>query len=439
MQNVFDFLADKFSSAFEFLSGNRHLSEKNIQDTIVKVEETLLQADIPYSIVQAFIAEIKTEVIGKKVVKNVKPAEQFAAIVYEKLTSFLGGISKDFVLKEPALVMVVGLQGSGKTTTVAKLAHYLAKQGSTKKNILLGSVDFYRPAAIDQLEILAQKVGVDFYRAQQKSVVAAAQEIVAYAKSCKKTVIFLDTAGRLHVDNNLLQELSELKFAINPTHSILVIDAMTGQESLRVAQAFNEITNFSGAILTKIDSQTRAGAAFAFCYAIKKPILFLGVGEKIDDLELFRADRVASRMIGMGDMKTLAEKAEEKISKFEQEEAEKAFLSGRFTLQDFASQLDMMSRVGSLSQIMRYIPGAKGQSFDQGQVEKAEKELKKSRAIISSMNQKERINPSLLDKSRKLRIANGSGVKVADIDELLKQFEQMRQFAKLFKGMNKFK
>lgn len=434
---MFDFLTNKLSSAFSHLTGQAYLSEKNISETLTKVREALIQADVPFGAVEKFIAEIQQEVVGQKVLKSLKPSEQFIDVVHKKLVTFLGGQNKaSLELKLPTTIMVMGLQGSGKTTTIAKLAQYYKTKG-TAKTIVCGSVDFYRPAAIDQLETLAQQIDINFYRAQSDSPLKAAQEIFAHAKSLKADIILLDTAGRLHIDNTMLQELQEIDSSLQPEHKFLVLDAMTGQESLRVAQAFEQSIGFEGAILTKIDSDTRAGAAFAFAYELKKSILFLGTGEKPADFDPFRAERIAGRLLGMGDMQTLMEQADEKIKKHEQEEAERALRQGRFTLDDFAKQMDMMNRMGSFSQILKFIPGMGAQAIPQDKMMQAEAEMKKFKAIISSMTRKERFDHKLLQASRKKRIAQGAGVHVSDINILLQRFEQMQQFAKLFKKMGK--
>lgn len=438
---MFDFLAQKFSSVFSYLTGEQRLTEKNIDQTFQKVREALLEADVPFEVVQQFTMEIKKEVEGQKILTSLKPGEQFVSIVHKKLVSFLGGNQEhSFSIKIPSVVMVMGLQGSGKTTTIAKLARHVQAETHKKgKNIsvLLASVDFYRPAAIDQLEILAKQIEVSFYRASATEPCAAANQIVDYAKKNHHEIIFLDTAGRLHVDNYMLDELRQIDHQIVPHHKILIIDAMTGQESLRVAQAFDQSVGFQGAILTKMDSETRAGVAFAFRYSLKKPILFLAHGEKVEDLEEFHADRIAGRMLGMGDVQSLLEVAQKKIKQSEQEEAHKTFMTGQFTLQDFAKQIDMINRLGSFSRLMSYIPGMQAQKISDEQVAQAEAEMKCFQAIINGMTPKERMNHKILNGSRKIRIAKGSGVAVSEINTLIGRFEEMQQYGKLFKRMAK--
>jgi len=440
---MFDFLSQKFSDIFSRLTGKGYLSEDNIQDAIQKVKDALIEADVPYNIVEEFIGSIKREIVGKKVFKALKPGEQFIKVVHEKLLNFLGAeaSSSQFSFQIPSTVMVLGLQGSGKTTTIGKLAYFVqqqAKKRGKSRKILLASVDFYRPAAVDQLEVLAGQVGVDFYRAQSTDPVVAAKEIVTYAKNNMFELTFLDTAGRLHVDNDMLLELRDIESHAKPKYKVLVLDSMTGQESLNVAQAFDQCVPFNFAVLTKMDSDTRSGAAFAFRYSLKKPINFVGVGEKVEDFEAFRPKRVADRILGMGDMLSLIEKAEEKIKKSEQESLYNSFATGKMNLQDFANQIDMVGKLGSLSRILKYMPNMTGAKISPDMVEKGEKEVKKFKAIISSMTPKERFFPSVLDGSRKKRVAIGAGVRVEDVNILLQRFEQSKQYAKLFKKFGRF-
>ncbi len=440
---MFEFLSRTFSSFFSRLQGTSHFTEATLSDALAKVHDALLDADVPYAVVQAFIQEIKQEVMGQKVLASLKPSEHLMKIVHDKLLSFLGGVGSEtvFSFQIPSVTMVMGLQGSGKTTTIAKLAHFIKEAAHKKgkqRSILVGSVDFYRPAAIDQLEILAKKVDVGFYRASSKDPVRAAQEIVNYAYKNSYELIFLDTAGRLHVDAPLLDELKQIDMLVKPKYKFLVLDAMTGQESLTIAQAFDQAVGFLGSILTKTDSETRAGAAFAFRYALKKPIIFVGVGEKVADLELFRPERVVRQILGMGDIVTLVEKAEEKIQHYEQEQLTRAFTQGRLTLNDFAQQMEMIGKLGSLSQIMKYFPGASDLQLSPDMIDKSEAEIKKFKAIISSMTPEERINPKVLDGSRKQRIARGAGVGVPDVNMLLDRFEQSQQLVKVFKKMKHF-
>lgn len=439
---MFDFLSDKFSSVFSSLTGQTQLTEKNIDEAMLKIKEALLEADVPYDLVEKFSQDVSKAAIGQKVVKSVKPSEQFMKLVHDEMLKFLGGqyLQESFTFVIPSVVMVMGLQGSGKTTSLGKLATFIQNQAAKrnkKRKILCASVDFYRPAAIDQLEILAGQVGADFYRATSANPVQAASEIMSYFKQHGYEVLLFDTAGRLHVDETMMAELKAVYATVKPKYTFLVLDAMTGQESLTVASSFEKTIGFDYAILSKMDSDARGGAAFSFRYALKKPILFMGTGEKLDNLEIFRPERIANRMLGMGDILTLIENAESKIQKSEQERLEKSFKSGVITLDDFAQQLSVMNKMGSLASLMKYLPGMGNMAVSQADLEKGEVELKRFRAIMSSMTKKERLSPQILDASRKSRIAKGSGVQVADVNNLLQRFEQSKQFVKLFKK-NKF-
>ncbi|MGC2310627.1 MAG: signal recognition particle receptor subunit alpha [Candidatus Babeliaceae bacterium] len=434
---MFDFLSQSFSSIFSKFNRTTRLNEQNTQAIMLQVHDALLQADVPYEIVQQFIAQLKQEIEGQKLVANLKPAEQLIKIVHDKMVEFLGQNTHDagqFTI--PSVFMMIGLQGSGKTTVTAKFAHYLRKIAQAKgktRRILVASVDFYRPAAIDQLEILAQKAGVDFYRAVATTPQAAAQEIYAYSQKNQYEYLLLDTAGRLHNDDVLMAELRSIDMLIKPRYKLLIVDAMMGQESLVVARSFKEQIDFYGAFLTKVDSDTRGGVAFAFSYALQKPLLFVGNGEKIDDLDIFNPKRMAGRILGMGDIESLLEKAQEKVKQADQDRIAQSMMQGKMTLQDFADQLDMMNKIGSMGQIMKYLPGMDKLKISSDMLEKGESEIKRFKAIINSMTLKERLSPKILNQSRKERIAKGAGVKVGDVALLLEKFEQSLQFVKIFK------
>jgi signal recognition particle subunit SRP54 len=439
---MFDFLSQKFSGVLSWLKDRGRLTEDNINQALQQVSDALLDADVPLEIIQQFLQNIKNEVVGKKIQSSLNPGQQFIKVVHEQLLAFLGGTTTMATVsfQIPSVVMVMGLQGSGKTTTVAKLARWVIQQAvqrGKKRRILLGSVDYYRPAAIDQLEILAQQIGADFYRSTSSSTTKAAQELYGYFKTNHYELLFLDTAGRFHIDDTMMNELAEINTKLMPKYKFLVLDAMTGQESLKVAKTFEKLIGFDAAILTKMDSDTRGGAAFAFRYALKKPIAFIGSGEKIDDLENFIPERMATRILGMGDILTLIEKANENINTDDQEAITKKLLHGNFSLKDFASQLSMIDKLGSLQKITRYLPGMGSVSPEL--MEKGQGEIKKFKAILSSMTAKEQAIPQILDASRKKRIAAGAGVTVQDINQLLQRFEQSKQFVKMFKNMGKFR
>lgn len=438
---MFDLLSSKFSSIFSHFSGGNRITEQSLDAALVQVRDALLEADVPYEVIEKFTQEVRQEALGQKLINSMKPAELLVKIVHDKMVAFLGGATTSgFTFQFPATIMVLGLQGSGKTTTIGKLALMLREQAQARgksRRIMLASVDYYRPAAIDQLEILAKQAEVMFYRSSEKDPVAAAKDIKAHAKKELADVLLLDTAGRLHVDAALLDELKKIDAAIAPQYKILVLDAMIGQESLSVARAFDQAVGFMGAILTKMDSDTRGGVAFAFKYALQKPILFAAVGEKLEDMQPFKPERMASRIMGMGDLQTLFEQAEKKIKQQDQERLSKSMQEGSFTLNDFAATMSMMGSLGSIHSITKYLPGNLGLSVTADQAAGIEKEMKKFKAIMNSMTPKERMIPSLLDGSRKKRIASGAGVTPADVNVLLARFEQIKQYAKLMKKMGK--
>lgn len=435
---MFDFLTQKFSSIFSSITKQTHLSEQNMQGVLEQIKDTLIESDVPYDTVQTFMQGVSQEVVGKKIVSGLRPSEQFIKIVYDKMVSFLGGqaTQDSFTFQIPSVICVMGLQGSGKTTSIGKLAYFIKQQAQKRgkdRKILCASVDFYRPAAIDQLEQLTRTVGVDFYRSSQANPLAAARDIMQYFKQHGYEHLLFDTAGRLHVDEEMMQELSAVTKIIDPKYSFLVLDSMTGQESLNVAKTFSDSVGFDGAILTKMDSDARGGAAFAFRYELKKPIYFMGVGEKVDQFEMFRPERIAKRMLGMGDLLTLVENAQDKIKQSEQESITRSIMSGQITLDDFAQQLTMMSKLGSLSSIMKFMPGMGQMKMSEQDAQRGEQEMKRFKAILSSMTKKERMRPEILDGSRKKRVAQGAGVDVAAVNLLLQRFEQSKQFVKLLK------
>lgn len=436
---MFDFLADKFSTIFSRFSQNSKADNQLIEATLSDINDALLAADVPYDLVQSFIAAIKKELaaVNLTAFKGEALSRKIITTIYNSMVTFLGGTDNNgFTPQIPSLIMVMGLQGAGKTTTLGKLAHYfkqLAQKRGKERRILLASVDYYRPAAIDQLEQVAHQAGVSFYRAHATSPLAAAREIEKYAQEQRFELTFLDTAGRLHIDNQMLLELKDIMVQLAPKHKLLVLDAMTGQESLAVARAFDQAVGFDGAILSKSDSDSRGGAAFSFRYALKKPIFFSGVGEKMSDLDQFYPERAATRMLGMGDIKTLAEKADEQIAAPDQQRMYDAWDKGQFTLVDFAQQMDMVNRLGSLTSIMKYMPGMGAMKLPEGALEQGQQEMKRFRAIINSMTPKERLQSHILNDSRKKRIAQGAGVAVAEVDKLLTRFVNMQQYAKLIK------
>ncbi|ADQ04321.1 signal recognition particle protein [Caldicellulosiruptor owensensis OL] len=431
---MFSSLSEKLQDVFKKLRGKGKLTEKDIKEAMKEVKLALLEADVNYKVVKDFINNVTQKAVGEEVLESLTPAQQVIKIVYDEMVNLLGGSDAKLTFSPSgfSIYMMVGLQGSGKTTTAGKLAGLLKKQG---KNPLLVACDIYRPAAIKQLEVVAQKVGVKCYADYtSQDAVKIAKDGIEFAKSNRSDVVIIDTAGRLHINQELMDELKNIKNAVKPTEILLVVDAMTGQDAVNVAEAFNAQLGIDGIIMTKLDGDTRGGAALSVKAITGKPIKFAGVGEKMEDLEPFYPDRMASRILGMGDILTLIEKAQEAIDQKKAEELEKKLRSMQFTLEDFLDQLKQIKKMGPLSQIISMIPGIKLKGdvdFDAG-----EKELKKIEAIINSMTREERQDPSIINSSRKRRIAMGSGTTVQDVNRLLKQFEDMKRMMKQFSNPN---
>jgi len=421
-------LGNRFQDIFKKIRGHGKLSETNIKDALREVKMSLLEADVNYKVVKDFTNKISEKAIGTEVIKGVNPAQQFIKLVNDELVELLGGTSSKLTkgLRNPTIIMLAGLQGAGKTTFAAKLAKFLKKQN---EKLLLVGVDVYRPAAIKQLQVLGQQIGVDVYSEEDtKDVVGIATRAIEKAKEINATYMIVDTAGRLHIDETLMEELKELKRAIKPQEILLVVDAMIGQDAVNLAESFNNALSVDGVILTKLDGDTRGGAALSIKAVVGKPIKFIGVGEKLNDIEIFHPDRLVSRILGMGDVVSLVEKAQEVIDENEAKSLEEKIKSQKFDLNDFLKQLQTIKRLGSLGGILKLIPGMP--KIDD--LAPAEKEMKKVEAIIQSMTKEERKKPDILKASRKIRIAKGSGTDVSDVNKLLKQFEQMKSMMKMF-------
>ena len=421
-------LGNRFQDIFKKIRGHGRLSESNIKDALREVKMSLLEADVNYKVVKDFTNKISEKAIGTEVIRGVNPAQQFIKLVNDELIELLGGTSSKLTkgLRNPTIIMLAGLQGAGKTTFAAKLAKFLKKQN---EKLLLVGVDVYRPAAMKQLQVLGQQIGVDVYSEENsKDVVGIATRAVEKAKEINATYMIVDTAGRLHIDETLMEELKELKRAIKPQEILLVVDAMIGQDAVNLAESFNNALSVDGVILTKLDGDTRGGAALSIKAVVGKPIKFIGVGEKLNDIEIFHPDRLVSRILGMGDVVSLVEKAQEVIDENEAKSLEEKIKSQKFDLNDFLKQLQTIKRLGSLGGILKLIPGIP--KIDD--LAPAEKEMKKVEAIIQSMTKEERKKPDILKASRKIRIAKGSGTDVSDVNKLLKQFEQMKSMMKMF-------
>lgn len=427
---MFESLTDRLSGVFRNLSGRAQLSEANIQDALREVRLALLEADVHFKVVKDFVERVREKAVGVEVMKGVTPAQQVVQVVHDELVELLGGKEPESTGlrlqgQQPAVILMAGLQGSGKTTSSGKLALLLRKQ---KMRPYLVPADVYRPAAIDQLRTLARQIDVPCFEStpdmKPVDIVKAALED-AKAQQC--TVIIVDTAGRLHVDEPLMEELSAIKAAVQPQEILFVADAMTGQDAVTVAESFNERLSLTGVVLTKMDGDARGGAALSIRAVTGAPVKFVGMGEKLSELEVFYPDRVAGRILGMGDVLTLLEKAQTGIEADEAEALAKKMQKAKFDLEDFRTQMRRMRKIGSFESILKLIPGLGGLAGQLGQLGDHEKDLNRTEAIISSMTMKERRNPDIINGSRRARIAKGSGTRVQDVNTLLKQFDQMRK------------
>ena len=432
---MFESLTDKLELTFKRLRGQGKITEVNIDDALREVRLGLLEADVHLQVVRSFLDAVKVKAMGQEVLQSLTPEQQFIGVVRDELVSLLGGEYQELDLKAapPAVIMLVGLQGSGKTTTLAKLARYLRNE--KKRTPYLVPADIYRPAAIEQLKILGKELELPVYDSNpDMSPVLICRKSLDEARKRFCDVLLIDTAGRLHIDEELMQELSSIKEAVNPHQVLFVADSMTGQDAVNQALGFDGKLGLTGVILTKLDGDSRGGAALSIRQMVGKPILFSGVGEKLDALEPFYPDRLASRILGMGDVLSLIDRVQQNVEQKEAEKLQKAFQKQQFTLEEFLVQLQQIKRMGSMNSLLEMIPGGK-KLASQVDGEKAEKELKRVEAIINSMTIQERRNPALLNGSRRRRIAEGSGTTVTDINRLMKQFLEMKKMMqKVSKG-----
>jgi signal recognition particle subunit SRP54 len=436
---MFDSLTEKLGSVFKKLRGHGKLSEENINEALKEVRLALLEADVNFKVVKDFIDRIRARAVGQEVLNSLTPAQQVVKIVHEELISLMGGVNPGLALsyKPPIPFMLVGLQGSGKTTSAAKLGKYLKDKG---RKPFLVPADVQRPAAIEQLKKLGEQLGIPVFDPDPKeSPLKICQKALDWVEGEGGDILIIDTAGRLHIDEALMKELEEIKGTVNPREILLVADAMTGQDAVNVAKKFNETLDLHGVILTKLDGDARGGAALSIKSVTGKPIKFIGVGEKLDALELFHPDRMASRILGMGDVLSLIEKAQESIDAKKAQELERKLLKDKFSLEDFLEQLQQIKKMGSIEQILSMIPGM-GKMKLPANLQGSEKELVKVEAIIHSMTREERRSPEILNGSRRLRIAKGSGTSVQDVNQLLKQYLQTKKMIRQFKkgGMRGF-
>ena len=430
---AFESLSEKLNAAFKKLRGKGRLSPSDVKDAMREVRMALLEADVSYKVVKDFVKNVTEKATGADVLEALSPAQMIVKIVNQELCELMGGQNQKLNIssKLPSVVMLVGLQGAGKTTNGAKLAGYMKKQG---KRPLLAACDIYRPAAIKQLETVGAQLDIPVFQMGQTNPVDIAKAAIEHAKKHGNDIVFLDTAGRLHIDEELMDELKNIKAAVEPAEILLVVDAMTGQDAVNAANAFDEALGITGVMLSKLDGDARGGAALSIRAATGKPIKFIGTGEKLDMIEPFHPDRMASRILGMGDMLTLIEKAEQSFDQKKALEAAERLKSNRFTLSDYLDQMAQLKNMGDLESIMGMIPGMDAKALKGAKID--EKAMARQEAIILSMTQAERNNPSILNSSRKKRIAAGSGTSVVDVNRLLKQFEAVQQLTKQFSGKN---
>ncbi len=439
---AFENLSEKLGAALKKLKGKGVVTEKDIKESMREIKLALLEADVNYKVVKDFIAKVSERAVGADVLESLTPGQQIIKIVNDELTALMGSENTriEFAKSGPTVILMSGLQGAGKTTFCAKLAGFMRKKHNMRP--LLVACDIYRPAAIKQLEVVGKQLDIPvFQMGTDVPATKIAKEAIAHAKHHGNDFVILDTAGRLHIDDDLMQELEDIKAAVTPNEILLVIDAMTGQDAVNIAESFNARLEISGVVMTKLDGDTRGGAALSVKAVTGKPIKFVGVGEKLSDIEEFHPDRMASRILGSGDMLSLIEKAQAAFDEKDAADLENKIRKNTFNLDDFLLQLQQVKKMGPLSQIAKMLPGVNAKAIDEANID--ERKLDRVEAIIKSMTLKEREKPSIIDASRKRRIAKGSGNQVSDVNLLLKQFEQMQKMMKQFSGgglgMRKFK
>ncbi len=429
---MFQNLQDKLNSAFKTLKGKGRITDVNIASTVKEIRRALMDADVNYKVAKEVTDRVKQEAIDRKVMIAVEPGQLFVKIVQEELTNLMGSTAQSVNLKgSPAVVLIAGLQGSGKTTFSGKFASYLKKQG---KQVLLVACDVYRPAAITQLQVLGEQIGVDVYaEPDNKDAVSIAKNAVAEAKTKGKSIVIVDTAGRLAVDEVMMTEVENIKKTIAPSEILFVVDSMTGQDAVNTAKTFNDRLDFDGVVLTKLDGDSRGGAALSIRAVVEKPIKFMSTGEKMEDLDIFHPDRMASRILGMGDVISLVERAQQAYDEDEARKLNKKMRENNFDLNDFLGQLEQIKKMGNIKDIMGMIPGMGGAVKD---LDISNDSFKPIESIIKSMTPKERELPDIIDGSRRKRIATGAGRSIQEVNNLLKQFEQMKKMMKKFNKMS---
>lgn len=430
---MFENLSDKLDRAFKTLKGQGKITEINVAETLKEVRKALLDADVNYKVAKQFTDTVKEKALGENVLIAVSPGQLMVKIVHDELAKLMGGDATDINIKaNPSVILMSGLQGSGKTTLSGKLAYYLKTK--KQKQILLVACDIYRPAAIDQLKVVGEQIGVEVYsEPENKNPVQIALNAIAKAKELNKNVVIVDTAGRLAVDEEMMQEIERIKKAVQPHETLFVVDSMTGQDAVNTAKAFNDRINFDGVVLTKLDGDTRGGAALSIRTVVDKPIKFVGTGEKMDALDVFHPSRMADRILGMGDIVTLVEKAQEQFDEKEAAELQRKFAKNQFNFNDFLSQLQQIKKMGNIKDLMGMIPGV-GKAIKDVDIDN--NAFKSIEAIIQSMTKKEREQPDLINGNRKKRIADGSGTTIQDVNKLIKQFDDMRKMMKMMQNGN---
>jgi signal recognition particle subunit SRP54 len=429
---MFQNLQERLESAFKNIKGQARITDLNVANTVKDIRRALLDADVNFKIAKEFTDKVKDKAMGEKVINAISPSQLMVKIVQDELTELMGGEPAEFnITGNPAIILIAGLQGSGKTTFTGKLAHYLTTQKN--KKVLVVAADIYRPAAIDQLTVLAGQIGVDIYKEPDtKDAVLIAQNAIKEAKNTGKNVVIIDTAGRLAVDEIMMQEVADIKAATKPNEILFVVDSMTGQDAVNTAKTFNDRLDFSGVVLTKLDGDTRGGAAISIKYTVNKPIKFMSSGEKMDTLDVFYPDRMAQRILGMGDITSLVEKAQLQYDEVEAKKLEKKIKQNKFDIQDFYDQLQQIKKMGNIKDLMGMIPGIGKAVKD---IDVSNDSFRGIEAMIQSMTPAERTNPELIDTSRKARIAKGCGKKLEDVNNFMKQFEQMKTMMKAMSNM----
>jgi signal recognition particle subunit SRP54 len=429
---MFESLQDRLEGAFKNLKGEGKITELNVAATVKEIRRALVDADVNYKIAKEFTDKVREEALGEKVINAISPSQLMVKVVKDELVALMGGEAATFNAKgAPAVILIAGLQGSGKTTFSGKLANYLKKQ--LKLSPILVAADVYRPAAMEQLRVLGEQIGVDVHiEAENKNPVEIAQNAVREARTKNKNVVIIDTAGRLAIDEAMMTEVANIKNAVNPQEILFVVDSMTGQDAVNTAKAFNDRLDFSGVVLTKLDGDTRGGAALSIKYTVNKPIKFISSGEKLDTLDVFYPERMAQRILGMGDITTLVEKAQAEFDEEQAKRLEKKIRKNQFDFADFKQQLEQIKRMGNLKDLLGMIPGV-GKAIKE--IDISDDAFKGIEAIINSMTPEERANPDLIDGNRRKRIAKGSGKDISDVNAFMKQFDQMREMMKMMNKM----